>query len=550
MANFSLSLFNLQKTGQKVDSLVEKTTKGNLMGALIFDELTIRQLLTGLLFLAVFAVLSAVWRGILRLARKKSASGSGTFWNTVALPGYLLAFSATFFVCCHSLDVGMTNPRVYELARILINVSLLLVVGEILFFAGLRYYLRSRPGEEFPSIFRQLLKALVYLILFLSFLSNSYNVDITPLLTTSAVFTMVLGLALQDVLGNLFSGLSVHISPPFKIGDWIRINNFDGKVVESNWRATTLKLYSGAMVILPNNQIARHEIINYSDQTGSMFAELTIGLPYGVSPERIRRILSSSCRQVEEIYTRPSPVILMQKFDEYSINYRVRFWMSNEENPDHVSNQLCSRIWYRLKREGISVPFPIQDLYLHQEQDNHHKIIEHRLSLISGIDFLACLTAEQRQFIAERLEECWYETGEEIVVEGAFDTDFFIIDRGRVSIVLARAGAKPVAELREGEFFGEMSLLTGEKRSATVVAKVETRLLKLGRDSMGRLLSENEQLAEKLSGVLANRTSKNAELIESQQSTGARKLSGHGHSEGSATKAALLSKIRNFFKLS
>lgn len=153
-------------------------------------------------------------------------------------------------------------------------------------------------------------------------------------------------------------------------------------MVESNWRATSLKLYSGAIVVMPNNQIARHEIINFSDNSGSMFNELTIGLPYGVSPERIRKILSSACRQVEEIYTRPSPVILLQKFDEYSINYKVRFWMANDENPDRIANQLSSRIWYRLKREDISVPFPIQDLYLHQEQDNRQKVVEHRMALL------------------------------------------------------------------------------------------------------------------------------------------------------------------------
>lgn len=519
------------------------------MGSFIFDEVTLRHLVTALLFLAVFAIISALWGAILRLLRKKGSFGEGNFWKAVALPGYMLVFAATFFACSHYLELRQDSPQLYTLSRILLNAALLLVVGEILFFAGLRYYTRSKPGEEFPSIFRQILKAIVYLILFLSFLSNSYNVDITPLLTTSAVFTMVLGLALQDVLGNLFSGLSVHISPPFRIGDWIRITNFNGKVIESNWRATTLRLYSGAIVILPNNQIARQEIINYSDNTGSMFNELSIGLPYGVSPERIRRILTSSCRQVDEIYTRPAPVILLEKFDEYSINYKVRFYMANDENPDRVANQLSSRIWYRLKREGISVPFPIQDLYLHQEQDDRQKVIEHRLSLMAGIDFLAGLNNDQRMFIAERLEECWYETGEEVVVEGAFDTDFFVIDRGRVSVLIAKAGPKPVAELQEGEFFGEMSLLTGEKRSATVVAKTETRLLKLGRDSMGRLLAENEKLAETLSSVLANRSSKNAALIESQQTAKTHKIGPRSGYEGSASKAAILSKIRSFFKL-
>ncbi|GAB4272169.1 MAG: hypothetical protein Kow0029_10560 [Candidatus Rifleibacteriota bacterium] len=518
------------------------------MNSRIFDELAIRQLATGLLFFVIFLAISAIWRIVLRTLQKKGGFAEGNFWKTLALPGYLMGFCGTFFACCHYLELSVASPRVYMLAKILFNASLLLVIGEILFFAGFRYYTRSRPGEEFPSIFRQLLKSIVYLILFLSFLSNSYNVDITPLLTTSAVFTMVLGLALQDVLGNLFSGLSVHISPPFRIGDWIQIDSFFGKVVESSWRATTLRLANGAMVVLPNNQIARNDIVNYSDSAGSMFQEFCLGLPYGVSPERIRHILSGACRQVEEIYSRPSPIVILGKFDEYSINYKIRFWMSNEENPDRVLNQLASRIWYRLKREGVAIPFPIQDLYIHQEQDNHQKVIEHRLALISRIDFLAVLSINDRQFIAERLEESWYETGEEIVVEGAFDSDFFIIDRGRVSVFISKLGSKPVAELIEGDFFGEMSLLTGERRSATVIAKTETRLLKLSRDSMGRLLSENSKLAEILSSALAERTSKNEALIENQR-TSVEKKGGRGDFQRNASKAAILQKIRSFFKL-
>jgi small-conductance mechanosensitive channel/CRP-like cAMP-binding protein len=519
------------------------------METLLLDNLTIRYLVTGLVFFFVFALISAIWRAILRAMYRKGKIAETNFWKTVAFPGYFFAFALTFYVCGQYLNLATINPQIFTLARILFNASLLLIVGEILFFAGMRYYAGSRPGEEFPSIFRQLLKGLVYLILFLSFLSNSYNVDITPLLTTSAVFTMVLGLALQDVLGNLFSGLSVHISPPFKIGDWIQINNFMGKVVESNWRATTLRLSTGAMVILPNNHIARNEITNFSDSAGSMFQEFTVGLPYTVSPERIRRILTGACRQVDEIYTRPSPLIILDKFDEYSINYKIRFWIANEDNPDRVTNQLASRIWYRLKREDISIPFPIQDLYLHQEKDNRHKIIEHRLGLIAGIDFLAGLELEQKQFIAERLEECWYETGEEIVVEGAYDSDFYVIDRGRVSVIIARAGSRPVAELQEGDFFGEMSLLTGEKRSATVCAKTETRLLKLSRDSMGRLLSENEKIAEALSASLAQRQSKNAELLETHRVSQSGKKGSGREFDGGASKAAILQRIRSFFKL-
>lgn len=500
----------------------------------------------GLLFVAILFLLG-LWRTVVSRLLRGGGATENTLWKAAELPGYLLAVFAPFYVYCSYREFAVLRPDWFLLARMLLNASIVVFVGEIAFFAFLRSYSSNRSGNEFPTIFRQLLKGIVYLILFLSFLSNTYKIDITPLLTTSAVFTMVLGLALQDVLGNLFAGLSVHISPPFRIGNWIKINDFFGRVEESNWRATTLRLSNNAQVVIPNNHISKNEIINYSDASGAMFKEFTIGLSYEVSPERIRRILTAAARHVEGIYNRPSPVVSLVEFAESTINYKIRFWTSEDENPERITGQLASRIWYRLKREGLSVPFPIRDIYLHHEKDDRQKIVEHRMNLISGVDFIASLDQSLRTFIAERLEECWYENGEEIVVEGSFDSDFYIIDRGKVCVFISSAGQKPVAELGEGEFFGEMSLLTGEKRSASVVAKAETRLLKLNRDAMGRLLSENEALAEKLSKTLAERSGKNSQILaasqERQQETAQKPV------DENVAKAAILRRIRSFFKL-
>lgn len=166
------------------------------------------------IFFVLLLVLIIGWRGFLRVMARRSGANEGTFWNAISMPGYLMAASLPFYIYCRLRDFDFFRPEVFALAQLLLNASLVLLIGEILFFGALRSYSQRKSGQEFPSIFRQLLKSLVYLILILSFLSNTYKIDITPLLTTSAVFTMVLGLALQDVLGNLFAGLSVHISPP------------------------------------------------------------------------------------------------------------------------------------------------------------------------------------------------------------------------------------------------------------------------------------------------------------------------------------------------
>ncbi|HNX78170.1 MAG TPA: mechanosensitive ion channel [Candidatus Rifleibacterium sp.] len=503
-------------------------------------------LLSDGVFFVLLMVLVVGWRAFMHRMARKAVANESSFTAAIEMPGYLLAVSLPFYIYCRIRDFDFFRPDAFALAQLLLNASLVLLVGEVLFFGALRSYARRKAGQEFPSIFRQLLKGIVYVILILSFLSNTYKIDITPLLTTSAVFTMVLGLALQDVLGNLFAGLSVHISPPFRIGDWIKINGYFGRVEESNWRATTLRQANTGLVVIPNNQISKNEIVNFSDASGAMFHELSVGLPYDVSPERLRRILSSAAREVEEIYQRPAPVVSITNFGDSAIDYRVRFWISNDESPNRILSLLSSRIWYRLKREGLSIPFPIRDVFVHHEQDDREKTIEHRLSLISGIDFIAALDQKLRVLVAERFEECWYETGEHVVTEGSFDTDFFVIDRGRVQVFVESAGQKAVAELGEGEFFGEMSLLTGEKRSASVVAKTEIRLLKLNRDTMGRLLSEDHLLAEKLSHTLAERSSRNTQIVADHHES---KVASQKQADETVAKAAILRRIRGFFKL-
>ncbi|MBF0499504.1 MAG: mechanosensitive ion channel, partial [Candidatus Riflebacteria bacterium] len=374
-------------------------------------------------------------------------------------------------------------------------------------------------------------------------------IDITPLLTTSAVFTMVIGLALQDVLGNLVSGLSVHISPPFKIGDWIRVAGYFGKVVESNWRATTLKTPSRELVILPNNDIAKKEIVNLSYAPGQLFIDFSIGLSYDTSPDQARRVLMQSCSNVPEILKDPQPRVYLEAFADSSVNYRLRFCGAETEAQASIRAHLASRIWYRLKREGLSIPFPTREIYTHPEKDLKAQIIEHRLNLVSSIDFLAGIDRPHRAYLAENLQELWFESGEIIVEKGAQETDFYIIDSGKVSVFLDNGSANPVAKLAGGDFFGEMSMLTGEPRSATIRAEQETRVLQMNRNVIEHVLSENPDLARILSDAIAHRRLANVRREQDDQPVLFEAQDERAKKEESEASSIILERIMRFFRL-
>ncbi len=497
---------------------------------------------------------AVVWRWSLRVLAARGAD-ENSFWKklleAIALPGYLVIGATAIKVGFEMAAPGSIPQKWLVGSNLLVIFALVLLLGEALFTLAIDFYLRQRHATEVPSIFQQLSKVSVYGLFALSFLSTTLKVDITPLLTTSAVVTMVVGFALQDVLGNLFSGISVHISPPFRIGDWIKVGDFFGRVVESNWRATTLRSADRDTFILPNNDIAKKDIVNMSQRPGFLYNDFSIGLSYEASPDQVRRSLLGACGQVREICRSPAPRVYMEGFQDFSITYRIRYWFKDGHSPLAVRDQLTSRIWYRLKRDGITIPFPIREVNIHPEKDQKAEMIDRRLALLSEVDFLRELERPHRVFLATRLKEYWYEAGETIVQKGSTGTDFFLIDRGRVSVFLDDEAASPVAELASGQFFGEMSLLTGEPRTATVRAEAETLLVVLSQEVMSTLLREKPDLANLLSSVLADRNAKNRAAQDRPPAAEAdRPARSGGGVDDEQASSLLLDRIRRFFRLS
>ncbi|HNW35437.1 MAG TPA: cyclic nucleotide-binding domain-containing protein, partial [Candidatus Ozemobacteraceae bacterium] len=289
---------------------------------------------------------------------------------------------------------------------------------------------------------------------------------------------------------------------------------------------------------------------NFMLRPGLLYRDFTIGISYEASPYQVRRALLGACSQVDGILKTPPPQIFMEQFADSSISYRIRYWVEDVAYPPIVQDQLLSRIWYRLKRDAISIPYPIREIYTHPEKDLRSEMIERRLRLIENVDFLTDLDRTHKAYIAERLKEQWYENGEEIVRKGDSGTEFFIIDRGSVGVYLEEKSKNKVATLMSGKFFGEMSLLTGEPRSATIAAEEETLLLCLSQDAMSHVLHENSEMARILSEALAEREASNRTTEAGlPEETGSRHLKSDSTPEETAAGGVILDRIKRFFRL-
>ena len=349
----------------------------------------------------------------------------------------------------------------------------------------------DRVPDSFPSILQD-----AFVIGLLVLVSTFFFDD--KFLTTSAVGAVVVGFALQDTLGNAFAGLAIQSEKPFRIGHWIRVGDFEGRVAEVTWRATRLRTKSGNFIVLPNNVIARDPITNFSEPVAPTRLELDVGASYLSTPADVKAAILEALDQVPRALKAPAPDALLMAFDASAINYRVRFWVNDYEFDDEVRDEVRTAIFYAFARRGIEIPWPIEVGYSREwpEPDPVTKRLERERAL-AGVDLFSRLTDDQRREIADQTTMRLYGNGEAIVRQAATGASMFVVCSGRAAVVLEPQGTE-VATIEKGGYFGEMSLLTGEPRSATVVARGDTVVLELDAEVFRRLGAADPHAVEQI----------------------------------------------------
>jgi hypothetical protein len=199
----------------------------------------------------------------------------------------------------------------------------------------------------------------VYLVAALITLRASFpRLDIAPLLATSAVTSLVLGLALQPILGNFFAGIVISLEKPFRLNDWIKVGDHDGRVVAINWRTTHLRTRDNDNVVIPNGRIADDRILNYYYPHPMHMEKVRVGVHYDTPPYRARRALLECTPGVAGILDKPSPEVYVASFDDSAVVYELRVWIEDVAQSNRIASDLRARIWEELKREGIAIPYP------------------------------------------------------------------------------------------------------------------------------------------------------------------------------------------------
>ena len=257
-----------------------------------------------------------------------------------------LTFAIVLLVGAGALDVvlgrGLGDPALIGGFARLLLVAGSIVAGVSLLFNPWR---QNGISERFPAIVQDVIIIVLFAIAATLLLDEK-------VMTTSAVGAVVVGFALQDTLGNLFSGLAIQIEKPFRVGQWIRVGERDGKVQEVTWRATKLLTKDGQFAIVPNSIMSKELILNYSEPAIPTRIDVEVGASYDAPPNLVKQALHEALDNAPLVLDQPAPDVLLHEFAGSSITYRVRFWIDDFGRDSAARDQVRSNIWYTFKRRG------------------------------------------------------------------------------------------------------------------------------------------------------------------------------------------------------
>jgi len=382
-----------------------------------------------------------------------------------------------------------------------VTASVLIVLDHLL----LKGYLVDRRGLYLPGPLRLAIHGVVVIVIGLILLRTVLNINIVALVAVPTVLTAVVGFALKDTLTRLFEG--IVLGRLMRIGDWVSLVGMEGRVVNISLGRVTLQTRAGDYVTVPNNVVAQKEIVNYSQPTREHMCCVAVEASFADPPTRVVEVCQRTAAAVPGVL---SVRAYAAAYRDSGIEYRVCVMIDDYSERYRIESDVRSYLWQAFRREGIEIPFPVRELRrpapAAETAEEHRAAVRTRLA---AVDFLAGLSPAELDRLAATATERVYQPGETVVREGENSTaEFFCIARGRATVsVLSDGRPHAVATLAEGQYFGEMSLLTGEPRAASVSAATELELLVIGKPILQQLLADNPALAERLAQPLAARQS-------------------------------------------
>jgi small-conductance mechanosensitive channel len=428
---------------------------------------------------------------------------------------------------------------VFHILKIILWMALVISVVRFVSYLIFETVFRRSSTSEISSLLRTVLSIVIYIVAFFIIFQSQYPaVQLAPLFTGSAILGIVVGLALQDTLGNLFAGIALQADQPFQVGDVVMINTRGSGVVEEvSWRGVKIRTFQNKLLVISNAVLGK-EVIEVAPRGNLNARTVDFGTLYTASPAKTAKLVREAVRNVENVSQKIRPHTRIKKLGDNGIEWEVKYWLDDYTKHHDTDALVLERIWYAFQRERIAFPSPTRTVYMDSRppESTDEETISSAVRYLERVNIFSPLSQEEVEKLAHASSSRVYAPGEAIVRRGQEGNSMFVITRGAVKVQIPENNyQRTINNLRANDFFGEMSLLTGQPRTANVIAEEETEVLQIKKAAIKPLFEANPELMKGICEIIEERR----ELLKAP--------AGAGDGHVSDVDEGVLGSLKRFF---
>lgn len=431
-------------------------------------------------------------------------------------------------------------PSYQEVLKSIQTIVVLVCLAKLVNYLFIDVYLRIHTRRDPPTFIRDTVRLVVFLAAGIISLRLVFRIDLSAIVTTTTVITATIAFAMQSTLANALSGFSIQTDNLLARQNWISIKEKDifGEIVNVGFRYTTLRILDNSLLMVPNSVIMQNVVTYHGnrDTNDKPAVQMDVMLGYDMPPETAKSLLLKVLVDETDILAEPEPLLRLVALNDSGITYQLRFWITNPADRLNVIDLVYSQIWYAVNRAGYSFPFPHRQI-IHAEAKKPFVFSREHIALeLRQSELFAVLDDATISSLSELAPVEVFGPGEVVVREGDDGSSLFIVLKGTLDVSVDES---IVGSIHEDSFFGEMSLLTGEPRSATVRASSEVWLAEVTKDLLEPIFASNPSVLDQLSSILAEREAR----------TRVSQATGGGSAAGALRQEDYLERLKLFFRL-
>ena len=421
-------------------------------------------------------------------------------------PDGKLVFLPASMMAQTTYSLGVTLAH---LIRVFLWMALIVSIVRFIGSIVVKTAYRNAPPGEVSSLFKTVISVIIYIVsFFIIFQSQFPDVQLAPLFTGSTIIGIVVGLALQDTLGNLFAGLALQADQSFQVGDVINITGRGVGVVESvSWRGVKIRTFQNKLLVISNAVLGK-ESIEVAPKDNLNARLVNFSTVYTQSPSNTAHLVREAIRQADNVSQKMRPIVRIRELGPSGIDWEVKYWLDNYAKYNDTDALVRDRIWYVFQREKVTFAYPTQTLHIQPKAEEiaPEEIVNSISEQLNQVSIFGPLSDEEIDMLANASTSRIYAPGEAIVRIGQEGGSMYVIISGSVKVQIPeKSYQKTIGTLGKNDFFGEMSLLTGEPRSATVIAEVESEVLRIDKDALKPIFEGNPVLVKSICELIDER---------------------------------------------